>query len=65
MMQRQYRSVIVFARKECSTNRAFVGQGVTNSSQIFDLVSVLLHWSMAVAVIAMYALGLWMVDRDY
>lgn len=22
MMQRQYRSVIVFARKECSTNRA-------------------------------------------
>ncbi len=22
MMQRQYRSIIVFARKECSTNRA-------------------------------------------
>ncbi len=26
---------------------------------------MLLQWSMAVAFIAMYALGLWMVDLDY
>ncbi len=38
---------------------------LTNSTAKYGLVSVLLHWSMAVAFIAMYALGLWMVDLNY
>jgi len=25
----------------------------------------IIHWAMAVAIVAMYALGLWMVDLDY
>ncbi len=37
----------------------------TNSHARYGLVSVLLHWSMAIAFIGMYAVGLWMVDLDY
>ncbi len=36
-----------------------------NSPTQYGLISVLLHWSMALAFIAMYAVGLWMVDLDY
>lgn len=36
-----------------------------NSSQQFGLVSVCLHWGMALAIYAMFALGLWMVGLGY
>lgn len=36
-----------------------------NSTDSYGLVSRLLHWGMAVAIIAMFALGLWMVGLDY
>lgn len=36
-----------------------------NSSHQFGLVAVLLHWSMALAIYAMFALGLWMVGLGY
>ena len=78
MMQRQYRSVIVFSRKECSTNRAFVGRLNRYNSPInwhYRCVDqfILKIWpgigtaalELAVAFIAMYAVGLWMVDLDY
>ena len=31
----------------------------------YGLVSRLLHWLMALAIVAMFGLGLWMVDLDY
>jgi cytochrome b561 len=31
----------------------------------FGLVSRVLHWTMAVAVVALFGLGWWMVDLDY
>jgi cytochrome b561 len=37
----------------------------TNSESHYGLVSIVLHWSMALCFIAMYALGWWMVELDY
>ena len=36
-----------------------------NSSNRYGLLSILLHWGMAVCVFGMFGLGLWMVDLDY
>ncbi|MBU3057405.1 cytochrome b [Pseudomonas indica] len=36
-----------------------------NSSARYGLVSVLLHWLVAVAVFGLFALGFWMVGLDY
>jgi len=36
-----------------------------NSPHQFGLISVLLHWLMALAIYAMFALGLWMVGLGY
>jgi len=36
-----------------------------NSSQNFGLISVTLHWLMALVIYAMFALGLWMVGLGY
>jgi len=38
---------------------------ITNSTSAYGWVSIALHWLMAVAFIAMYALGSYMVDLDY
>ncbi|MEA1990468.1 MAG: cytochrome b [Pseudomonadota bacterium] len=36
-----------------------------NQKQSYGWVSILLHWSIAVAVLGTFALGLWMVELDY
>jgi len=36
-----------------------------NSSTAYGLVSMLMHWSMAIAVFGMFGLGLWMVELNY
>jgi cytochrome b561 len=36
-----------------------------NSSTRYGLLSILLHWVMAVCVFGMFGLGFWMVDLDY
>ncbi len=36
-----------------------------NSSSRYGAVSIVLHWSVAVAVFGLFALGLWMVGLDY
>ncbi|MBA1202947.1 cytochrome b [Pseudomonas capeferrum] len=36
-----------------------------NSSSRYGLVSIILHWGMALAVFGLFALGLWMVGLDY
>ena len=36
-----------------------------NSSARYGLVSVLLHWLVAVAVFGLFALVFWMVGLDY
>jgi cytochrome b561 len=36
-----------------------------NSSSRYGLVSMALHWGVAVAVFGLFALGLWMVGLDY
>ncbi len=36
-----------------------------NSTQNFGLISVTLHWLMALVIYAMFALGLWMVGLGY
>ncbi len=36
-----------------------------NTSQAYGLVSVFLHWLVAIAVVSLFALGLWMVELDY
>lgn len=38
---------------------------LTNSKTTFGLISITLHWLTAVAVYAMFALGLWMVTLGY
>gem|GEM_PF-7064276 len=38
---------------------------LTNSSTRYGLLTIFLHWSMAVVVYAMFALGLWMVGLSY
>jgi cytochrome b561 len=44
---------------------ARVDMHVKDTAQGYGLVSRLLHWLMAIAIIAMFGLGLWMVDLDY
>ncbi len=36
-----------------------------NSSSRYGAVSIFLHWSVALAVFGLFALGLWMVGLDY
>lgn len=36
-----------------------------NSRERFGWVSIAIHWLMAVAIIGMFALGIWMVDLNY
>lgn len=36
-----------------------------NSSTGYGLLSIVLHWVVAVSVFGMFGLGLWMVDLDY
>lgn len=36
-----------------------------NSNDAYGLVAVGVHWLMAVAIVGMFALGLWMVDLTY
>lgn len=36
-----------------------------DTSEGYGLVSRLFHWLMALAIVAMFGLGLWMVDLDY
>lgn len=38
---------------------------VRNSSSRYGLVSIVLHWGVAIVVFGLFALGLWMVDLDY
>ncbi|WP_321324169.1 cytochrome b [Thiomicrorhabdus sp.] len=38
---------------------------LANSTQSYGWISILFHWVVAVLVIAMFALGLWMVSLDY
>jgi len=36
-----------------------------NTSKYYGLVSILIHWLMAIAIIGMFGLGVWMVGLDY
>ena len=36
-----------------------------NTKETYGLISILFHWLTAVAVIGLFALGLWMEDLDY
>lgn len=36
-----------------------------NTTSVYGLVAIALHWSVAVAVIGLFALGLWMTDLTY
>lgn len=36
-----------------------------NSPTTYGLISVFLHWSMALLIIGLFAMGLWMVELDY
>ena len=36
-----------------------------NTSARYGLVSVLLHWLVALVVFGLFALGYWMVDLNY
>ncbi|MEZ5523964.1 MAG: cytochrome b [Pseudomonadales bacterium] len=36
-----------------------------NSQTTYGLITVLLHWSMALLIVGLFGLGLWMVDLDY
>jgi cytochrome b561 len=38
---------------------------IRDTSQGYGIVSRLFHWLMAVAILAMFALGVWMVRLDY
>ncbi|MEQ8824313.1 MAG: cytochrome b [Filomicrobium sp.] len=38
---------------------------LTNSTDTYGAVSRILHWGMAIAIFAMFALGLWMRTLDY
>ena len=38
---------------------------IRNTLERYGLVSVILHWSMALAVLALFALGYWMVGLNY
>jgi len=36
-----------------------------NSASRYGLVSIVMHWGVALAVFGLFGLGLWMVDLDY
>jgi cytochrome b561 len=36
-----------------------------NNSERYGLISILLHWSVALLTIGLFVLGLWMVDLGY
>lgn len=36
-----------------------------NTEKSYGLVAIILHWSMAIVLIGLFALGFWMVDLDY
>ena len=38
---------------------------MSRNTESYGIMSRLLHWSMAIAVVAMFALGLWMRSLDY
>jgi len=38
---------------------------LTNQQHTYGWVSIVLHWTVAISVLAMFALGLWMVELDY
>lgn len=38
---------------------------IRDTSEGYGVVSRLFHWLMAIAIVAMFALGLWMVGLDY
>ena len=38
---------------------------VRDTSEGYGIVSRLVHWLMAIAIVALFALGIWMVDLDY
>ncbi len=38
---------------------------IRDTLQGYGIVSRLFHWSMAIAIIGMFALGVWMVTLDY
>lgn len=36
-----------------------------NTEENYGLIAVILHWAMAVVIVALFALGLWMVGLNY
>lgn len=38
---------------------------LTNQTQTYGWISIVLHWTMAIVVFGTFALGFWMVDLDY
>jgi len=38
---------------------------LTNSRDHYGWIAIAIHWTMAVAIIGMFALGVWMVDLTY
>jgi len=38
---------------------------LNNSSGSYGLIAILLHWTMALMIFGMFALGLWMTDLNY
>lgn len=38
---------------------------IRNTTQHYGWISIAMHWLMAVAVVALFAVGLWMEDLDY
>lgn len=38
---------------------------LTNTKQGYGWVSIALHWLLAIAIMALFGLGVWMVDLDY
>ena len=38
---------------------------LTNQQQYFGLISILLHWGMAITIVCLFCLGLWMTSLGY
>jgi len=38
---------------------------ITNQSQHYGLISILLHWGMAITIVGLFSLGLWMTSLGY
>ena len=36
-----------------------------NTKQRYGIITITFHWLMAIAIVGMFALGLWMVELDY